>query len=95
MVFYLVKNDPDHQTAARTDSDVLAVAEVGDGNLEPIATRTRVVIYLQVGIEGHIFDLDLVVNGDVLVRHGLNFPLPLVHSFFFFGFGSSMSSYAG
>lgn len=85
MASYMVKNHPDHQTAARTDSDVLAIAEVGDGNLEPIATRTRVVIDLEVGIEGHIFDLDLVVNGDVIVRHGLNF---FFFGSLFFGFGS-------
>lgn len=57
-----LKDHLDHQRAARTHGDILAVAQVVDGNLETVATGTRVVIYLQRGIKDHVFDLDLVVN---------------------------------
>jgi hypothetical protein len=54
---------PDPQTTARTHSDVrLLVLERGKRDLEPIATRTRVVVDLQRGVVGHVFDLDFVVD---------------------------------
>lgn len=56
------KNHLDHQRAARTHRHVLTVTQVVDGNLKTVAAGTRVVVYLQDGIEGHVFDLDLVVN---------------------------------
>ena len=59
-----IKYDLNHQTAAWTDSNIFAIAQIIDGDLEPISTRTRVVVDLEGGVVSHVFDLDLVV-----VRH--------------------------
>jgi hypothetical protein len=71
---YLIKNNPDHKTTTRTNRNLLAIAEIGNSDLEPIATGTRVMIDLQRGIEGHVFDFDLIVDREVLV---------VCHIFFF------------
>jgi hypothetical protein len=44
---YHVKNDPDHQTAAGTDSDVFLIPQVRDGDFEAVAARARVVVDLE------------------------------------------------
>lgn len=58
-----LENNLDHQRAARTHGDVLAVLQVEDGDLEAVAAGARVVVELQRGVEGHVFDFDLVVDG--------------------------------
>ena len=64
-----VKNYPDLETTAGTDSYFLPVTKIGDCDLKPIATRTWIMIDLQIRIEGHIFNLDLVVDGNILICH--------------------------
>ena len=59
-----IKYDLNHQTAAWADSNIFAVAQIADRDLETVPTRTRVVVDLESGIVSHVFDLDLVV-----VRH--------------------------
>jgi hypothetical protein len=61
---YSIKYDLNHQTAAWADSNIFAIAQIVDRDLETISTRTRVVVDLEGGIVGHVFDLDLVV-----IRH--------------------------
>lgn len=56
-------NDLDHQAAARTDGNVLAVAQVRDADFKLVAAGTWIVVDLQGRGEGHVFDLDLVVDG--------------------------------
>lgn len=56
-----IKNNPDHQTATRTNSYLLPVPQVRNPDLEPVSTRTRVVVDLQRSVVRHVFDLDLVV----------------------------------
>ena len=58
-----LEDDLDHERAGRTHGDVLLLLHVVDGDLEPVATRTRVGKELGVGVEGKVFDLDLVVYG--------------------------------
>jgi len=65
-----VKNDADHEAAARADGDVLAVAEVRDSDLEPVAARARVVVDLQRRVVRHVLDLDLVVDVEVVAGGG-------------------------
>ena len=64
---YQIKDHSDHETAAGADSDILLVAKVVQSNLEAIATGTRVVVELESLIEGHVFDLNLIVDGQILV----------------------------
>lgn len=56
--------DLNHQTTAWTDSNIFAVAQVADGDLETVTAWTWVVVDLESGVVGHVFDFDLVV-----VRH--------------------------
>jgi hypothetical protein len=51
-----------HQTTAGTHSDVFLVPQVGDGDLEAVAARARVMVDFKGRIVGHILDLYLVVN---------------------------------
>jgi hypothetical protein len=51
-----------HQAAAGAARNVLAVAHVGDGDLEAVAAGARVVIDLERLIVEAVFDLDLVVE---------------------------------
>ena len=59
---YYLENDLDHQTAAGADCDFLAIAEVGERDLELVAT------WAWVGVEGgglvigHVFNLYLIVE---------------------------------
>lgn len=62
-----LKDNLNHERAARTDSDILAVAQVIDRDLEAVAARARVVVDLQCWVKGHVLDLDLVVDR---LRHG-------------------------
>ena len=64
------ENNLNHQAATRTHGDVLALVEVIDADLETVPTRTGVMIYLESGVEGHVFDLDFVVDGPIRVGHG-------------------------
>jgi hypothetical protein len=61
---YHLEDDLDHKAAAGTDSHLFAIAQVRNGNLEAVATRARVVVDLEVGVEGHVLDFYLVV-----IRH--------------------------
>jgi len=61
------KDNPDHQAAGGTHSDLLAVAEVVQQNLKAVAAGTRVRVQLQRRVECHIFDFDLVVDGRLVV----------------------------
>jgi hypothetical protein len=70
MYIYLAKYNLDHQTAARTDRDFLAISEVCEPDLEAVAARARVVVDLQARVEGHVFDFDFVVDVES-VCHGV------------------------
>lgn len=66
---YRVEYDPDHQAAAWTARNVLAVAHVCDGNLEAVTAGTGMVVDLERLIIKAIFDLDFVVQIELFVRH--------------------------
>lgn len=67
---YHVKYNSDHEAAAGADGNVLLVAKVVQGDLELIAAWARVEVGLLGFVEGHVLDLDLIVDRDVLVvRH--------------------------
>ena len=66
---HLIKNHPNHQATARTHRDIFPIAEVIDRNLKPVAARTRVMVDLDGRIEGHIFNLDLIIDGEGFVGH--------------------------
>jgi len=66
---YQVKDNTNHQTAARAHSDLLAIAQIIDANLEAVAAWARVRIDLHGRVEGHVFDLDLIVDVEAFVRH--------------------------
>lgn len=68
-ITHLIENNPNHQTTARTHGDFLPVSKIVDCNLEAVATWTWVVVDLDVGVEGHVFDFDFVVNGEGFVGH--------------------------
>jgi len=70
---YLVKNNPDHQTAARTPRNILAVAHVAQRNLKAVAARARVVVDLQRLVVEAVFDFDFVVEVELFVGHGGGF----------------------
>jgi hypothetical protein len=57
-----IEYDSDHETAAGTDGDLLSIAQIRDPDLEAVAAWARVVVDLQGGVEGHVFDLDFVVD---------------------------------
>lgn len=61
MFEYLVKDDLDHQTATRANSNFLTISKVCDSNFKTIATWARVVIDLEGLIKGHVFDLNFIV----------------------------------
>lgn len=61
---YHIEDYPDHQTAARANSNILTIAHVADGYLEAVAAWTWVMVDLEGRIEGHILYLDFIV-----VRH--------------------------
>lgn len=63
---YQVIDDLDHQTTAGADGNFFTVSEVSDPNLEAIATRAGIVKDLESFVEGHIFDLNLVVYVQVV-----------------------------
>ena len=60
---YSIKYDLNHQTTAWTDSNIFAIAQITDRDLETVSTRTRVVVDLEGGVISHVLDLDLVVVG--------------------------------
>jgi hypothetical protein len=43
---YHVEYDLDHQATARTDCDLFSIPQVGDGDLETVAARAWIVVYL-------------------------------------------------
>lgn len=61
---YQIKDNPDHQTATWTHADILSVAQIVDGDLEAVAAWTGEMVDLHRRIEGHVFDFDLIVNGE-------------------------------
>jgi hypothetical protein len=67
-VKYQAKDNLDHQAAAWAHSNLLAIPEVRNTNLKAIATRTRIVVDLERLIEGHVFDLNLIIDVQI-VRH--------------------------
>lgn len=60
---YRLKYDLNHQTAAGADCCVFAIPEVLQRNLESVAAWTWIVIDLHGRVEGHVFNLNLVVKG--------------------------------
>ena len=62
-----LENNPNHQAARRAGGNVLAVLEVEQGNLKLVAARARVGVDLAGLVPGHVLDLDLVVDGNLLV----------------------------
>ena len=55
--------DLDHQAAAGADGDFFAVAEVGERDFELVAAGAGVGVEGGGLVVGHVFDLDLVVEG--------------------------------
>ena len=66
---YRVKYNPNHETAARTPRNVLAVAHVINGNLEAVAAGAGVVVYLQGLVIEAVLDFHLVVQVHFFVCH--------------------------
>jgi hypothetical protein len=66
---YHVENNPDHQTATRTHGDLFTVAQIVDCDLETIATWAGICVDLDIWVEGHVFDLDLIVDVQSFVGH--------------------------
>jgi hypothetical protein len=67
---YEIENHPDHEAAAGANSNVLLVPQIVEHDLESVAAGARVVVHLERFVEGHIFDLDLIVDGKLfVVRH--------------------------
>jgi hypothetical protein len=63
---YQIEDDFDHQTAAGANSNLLAISQVCNSYFEAIATRAGIVVDLESLIEGHVFDLDLIVYVEVV-----------------------------
>ena len=64
-----LKNDPDHQTPARANGNVLTVLAVGARDLELVAAWAGGRLRLQRWVVGHVFDFDFVVDGVFFVGH--------------------------
>ena len=60
---HLIKYDFNHKRAARTDGNVLTIAQIINGNLEAVAARAWVMVDLESIVKGQILDLDFVVDG--------------------------------
>ena len=60
---HFLKYDLNHETTAGADGGVFAVAQVPEGDLEPVATWAWVVVELEGGVECHVFDFYFVVVG--------------------------------
>ena len=58
---YRVIYNPDNQTTARACSDVLAISKLSLGDLEAIATGTRVMEHFLDVVPRHVLDFNLVV----------------------------------
>jgi hypothetical protein len=71
---HLIKDNPDHQAAAGTARNVLAVAHVGYGDFEAVAARAGVVVDLQGRIVEAVLDFYLVVEVQLFVGHGVLWP---------------------
>lgn len=59
---YQIKNNSDHQTAAWAHANILSVAQIVDGDLETVAAWAGEMVDLHRGVEGHVFDFNLVVD---------------------------------
>jgi hypothetical protein len=68
---YLVKNDPNHQAAARAACYVFAVAHVCYGYFEAVTAGTRVVVDLEGLVVEAVLNLYLVIQVYVFVGHGV------------------------
>lgn len=72
---YHVEDHTDHQAATGTHGDFFAVAQIVDCDLEAVATWARICVDLDIWIEGHILDLDLVIDVECFVGHFEDFCL--------------------
>lgn len=70
---YQVKDNANHQTAAGTHRDLLAIAQIIDANLEAVAAWARERVNLHGRVEGHVFDFDLIVYVEAFVCHFVSF----------------------
>lgn len=59
---YRIEDDSDLQTAGWAGSDILAIAQVLETDLEPVTAGARVLIYLEDGIESHVLNFDFIVD---------------------------------
>jgi len=57
-----VKDDPNLQTATRAYSNLVSISKVINVDFESVATRAWIVVNLKSLVEGHILDLDLIVD---------------------------------
>lgn len=69
---YLVEYYSNHQTTTGTARYVFAVAHVENRYLEAVAAGTWVVVYLERLVVETVLDLNLVVQVDFFVRHGVS-----------------------
>lgn len=63
MLAYSFEYDSDGQTAAGTNGDFFAVAEVGERDFELVAAGAGVGVEGCGGVIGHVFDFNFVVEG--------------------------------
>jgi len=56
------ENDLDHQTAARTDANILSIAQVVQRDFKAVAAGAGIVVYLESFVKSHVLDLNLVVE---------------------------------
>ncbi|CAG7962831.1 unnamed protein product, partial [Penicillium nalgiovense] len=53
----------------RAHGDLFAVAQIVDRDLEAVATWAGICVDLNIRVEGHVLDLDLVVDVQSVVGH--------------------------
>lgn len=66
---YQVKNNLDHQRATRAHGNFFPITQIIDGDLEAVSAWAGKVVDLHGGVEGHVFDFDLIVDGEGVVGH--------------------------
>jgi len=59
---YGFKYDLDHQTATRAHSDVFTVHQICKSYLEPVATRTWIMVDLESWIVCHVLNFDFIID---------------------------------
>lgn len=64
---YRLEYDTNHEAAAGTHGDILAIAEIVDEYLKAVATRARIGVELSDRVKVHVLDLYLVVDGSLVV----------------------------